>query len=59
MSRIRALSLALLAAATLAACSTPTAPAADATIQAPSFDLTTGDDTTTTDSRSGYQTGHG
>jgi hypothetical protein len=56
MSRIRFVALALLAAATLAACSTPTAPVAP-TDSNPSINFDTNPDSSA--GRSGFQTGHG
>lgn len=61
MSRVRLASLALFAVATLAACAVPTAPtpASTGATPAPSYDVTTEPDTSTSASRSGYQVGNG
>lgn len=61
MSRVRLASLALFAVATLAACAVPTAPtpASTGAPTAPSYEITTSADTSTSASRSGYQVGNG
>lgn len=58
MSRTRSVLLALVAALTLAACGTPTAPA-PASTDAPSFNTEETPTDSSTTGRGGFQTGHG